>query len=161
MEDQGAEEGPPEETETGESVAGPEDPPETAMEPEPEPRPTTPPPAIELAKADAVTSIDVEPGPRGTVIRIRGNGSLEDGAISMEPLSSPPRVLIRIRGIQSQFRPYTLESLTPEVTTVRSGLHEERRPPERWVVVDLTGADVALDGVDIRRDVAELILARP
>ena len=135
-------------------------PPDAVTEPEPEPEPTSPPRVTELAKADAVTSIVVEPGPRGTLIRIRGNGSLEDGAISMEPLSSPPRVLIRIRGIQSQFRPYTIEGMTPELTTVRSGLHDERRPPELWVVVDLTGADVALDGVDIRRDVAELILAR-
>jgi len=161
MENQGAEEGPPEETETGESVAEPEDPPETVMEPEPEPQPTTPPPAIELAQADALTSIEVESGPRGTVITIRGNGSLEDGVISMEPLSSPPRVLIRVRGIQSHYRPYTIDSLTPEVTRVRSGLHTERRPPEMWVVVDLTGSEVALDGIDIRRDVAEVILSRP
>ena len=155
---QSGEADPVEEAGTGESDVEPGVTPETVTEPEPQP--TIPPPAVELAKADAVTSIDVEPGPRGTVIRIRGNGSLEDGVISMEPLSSPPRVLIRIRGIQSQFRPYTLESLTSEVTTVRSGLHEERRPPELWVVVDLTGPDVVLGGIDIRRDTAEFVLSR-
>jgi len=147
------------EIETSEAVTGADIASEAEIEPEPEP--THPAPAVELARADALTSIEVESGPRGTVITIRGNGSLEDGVISMEPLSSPPRVLIRVRGIQSHYRPYTIESLTPEVTRVRSGLHTERRPPEMWVVVDLTGSEVALDGIDIRRDVAEVILSRP
>ena len=116
---------------------------------------------VELAKADAVTAIDVEPGPGGTVIRIRGNGSLENGVISMEALPSPPRVLVRVRGITSSFRPYTIESSAPEVSRIRSGLHEERRPSELWIVVDLTGPEVVLGGINIRRDVAELVLARP
>ena len=149
------------EIETSETATGADTASEAAIEPEPEPVPTRPAPAVELAQADALTSIEVESGPRGTVITIRGNGSLEDGVISMEPLSSPPRVLIRVRGIRSHYRPYTIESLTPEVTSVRSGLHPERRPPEMWVVVDLTGSEVVLDGIDIHRDVAELILSRP
>jgi len=115
----------------------------------------------ELGSADAVTSIDVEPGPSGTVIRIRANGSLEDGILSMETLPSPPRVLVRVRGITSTYRPYTVEAMTPEVTQVRSGLHEERRPSELWIVIDLVGADVAVAGVSIGRDLAEIVVARP
>ncbi len=114
-----------------------------------------------LGSADAVTSIEVERGPSGTVIRIRANGSLEDGILSMETLSSPPRVLIRVRGITSTYRPYTIDAMTPEVTQVRSGLHEERRPSELWIVIDLVEADVAVAGVSIGRDQAELVLARP
>ncbi len=131
------------------------------IEPEPEPEAASSTPEVALAKADSLISIEVDPSPRGTVIRIRGNGSLEDGALSMEPLSSPPRVLVRVRGIRNDFRPYTIESSTPEVIRVRSGLHEERRPPEMWIVVDLAGAEVAVGGVDIRQDVAELVLSRP
>jgi len=131
--------------------------PETVIGAEPE----LPQALVQLGSADAVTSIDVERGPSGTVIRIRANGSLEDGILSMETLSSPPRVLVRVRGITSTYRPYTIEAMTPEVAQIRSGLHEERRPSELWVVVDLAEADVAVAGVSIGRDLAELVLARP
>jgi uncharacterized protein (TIGR02266 family) len=126
-------------------------------EPAPEPTPAM----VRLGAVDAVTAIDVEPGQAGTVMRIRANGSLEDGVLSMETLSSPPRVLIRVRGITSTYRPYTIESMTPEVTRVRIGLHEDRRPSELWIVVDLTEPEVVVGGVSIRRDLAELVLARP
>ena len=131
--------------------------PETVVGAEPEP----PQELVQLGSADAVTSIDVERGPSGTVIRIRANGSLEDGILSMETLSSPPRVLVRVRGITNTYRPYTIDAMTPEVAQIRSGLHEERRPSELWVVVDLAEADVAVAGVSIGRDLAELVLAKP
>jgi uncharacterized protein (TIGR02266 family) len=129
-------------------------------EPKPEPEPAAP-SVVELPPADAVTGIAVEPSDGGTTITITGNGSLEDGIISMETLASPPRVLVRVRGILTGYRPYTIEAATPEVTTVRSGLHEERRPPELWVVVDLTGPQVEVGGIDIRRDSARFALSRP
>ena len=116
---------------------------------------------VQLGSADSVTNIDVERGQSGTVIRIRANGSLEDGVLSMETLSSPPRVLVRVRGITNTYRPYTIEAMTPEVSRVRSGLHEERRPSELWIVIDLVEADVAVGGVSIGRDLAELVLSRP
>ena len=116
---------------------------------------------VQLGSADSVTNIDVERGQSGTVIRIRANGSLEDGVLSMETLSSPPRVLVRVRGITNKYRPYTIEAMTPEVSQVRSGLHEERRPSELWIVIDLVEADVAVGGVSIGRDLAELVLSRP
>jgi len=116
-------------------------------------------PEAMAAPANTVTSIAVEPGQHGSTITIRANGGLEDGAISMESLPSPPRVLVRIRGIRNDFRPYTIESATPEVTRLRIGLHDERRPPELWVVVDLTGGEIAVQGIDIRGDTAEIELA--
>jgi uncharacterized protein (TIGR02266 family) len=128
-----------------------------AREVQPEPTPAM----VEPAVADTVTAVDVETGQRGTVIRIRANGSLEDGVVSMEALPSPPRVLIRVRGITNSYRPYVIEAMTAEVTRVRSGLHEERRPSELWIVVDLAEAGVALGGVDIRGNATEIVLARP
>ena len=124
-----------------------------------EPEPTTA--MVQLGSADTVTSIDVERGQSGTVIRIRANGSLEDGVLSMETLSSPSRVLVRVRGITNTYRPYTIAAMTPEVAQIRSGLHEERRPSELWIVVDLVEADVAVGGVSIGRDLAEIVLSRP
>ena len=126
-----------------------------AVEAQPESAPAN----VALAKADALTAIDIDSGPRGTVIRILGNGSLEDGVVSLESLPSPPRILIRVRGIASGYRPYTIEATTAEVSRVRNGHHEERRPPELWVVVDLTSSEIAVEGIDIRGNVAEIVIA--
>ena len=95
------------------------------------------------------------------MIRIRGNGSLDEGAVSVEALSSPPRVLVRLRGIGAAYRPFTIESETREVTRVRIGHHVDRRPPELWVVVDLADAGATVEGIDIRRDLAELVIVGP
>ncbi len=130
---------------------------EIVEEAEREPAPV----AVRLGSADTVTSIDVDRGPSGTVIEIRANGSVEDGILSMETLASPPRVLVRVRGITSTYRPYTIDAMTPEVSQVRSGLHEERRPSELWIVIDLVEEDVAVAGVSIAGDLAKLVLARP
>lgn len=115
--------------------------------------------AVALARADTVTGIEVEPGVAGTVLRIRANGGLGEGVISMEKLASPPRVLVRVRGIVNPYRPYTVEGGTAEVSQARIGHHVERRPPELWIVVDLTDPDARIGGVDIRDGIAELVLA--
>lgn len=150
-----SEEEPPQETEpaargAAEEPAGPQ--------PGPEPDPTPIPSTTTFARADTVTAIDVESRAPGTVVRISANGSLGGGAISLENLQSPPRVLVRVRGIEHAYRPYTIESSTTEVTRVRSGLHEERRPSELWVVIDLTDPGVAVKGIDIRGSVAVLLI---
>jgi len=106
--------------------------------------------AVPTTKADAIESIDVEAGSAGTIVRIRGNGALEDGAVSMENLSSPPRVLVRLRGIRSVYRPFTIEAATAEVTRARIGHHKDRRPPELWVVLDLAGPQAEIGGIDIQ-----------
>jgi uncharacterized protein (TIGR02266 family) len=130
----------------------PPDPVVAQPEPEPEPEPVPARAVAPAAAADTVLSIGVEPGPDGTRVSIVGNGSLEDGAVSMENLSSPPRVLVRLRGIASSYRPYTIESATPEVTRARIGQHQERRPPELWIVLDLAAPDLEVAGIEIAGD---------
>ena len=128
-----------------------------AVEPEPVPEPV--PEGVPAARADAVESIEIEAGAGGTIVRIQGNGDLEDGAVSMENLSSPPRVLVRLRGIRSVFRPFTIEASTAEVTQARIGHHGDRRPPELWVVLDLTGPGSEIGGIDIRGERVEFVIA--
>ncbi|MEX1311670.1 MAG: PilZ domain-containing protein [Candidatus Sulfomarinibacteraceae bacterium] len=130
-----------------------------AAEPDPVPEPA--PEAVPSARADAIESIEIEAGSGGTVVRIRGNGALGDGAVSMENLSSPPRVLVRLRGIRSVFRPFTIEAATAEVTQARIGHHDDRRPPELWVVLDLTGPGAEIGGIDIRGERADFVITRP
>lgn len=128
---------------------------------EPDPAPASSSSAGELAAASAIASIRVEPGGEGSTIGIRANGTLGEGTVSMESLPSPPRILIRLRGIRDDFKPYVIEAGTTEVDRVRIGLHDERRPPELWVVVDLAGAGFAVQAIDIRGDAAEIKIGRP
>ncbi|MCU0303520.1 MAG: TIGR02266 family protein [Thermoanaerobaculales bacterium] len=136
--------------ETGEAPA------ETAAPPA---EPPTPAPA--MPPADAIVSIEVTAGSGGAIVEIRGNGSLGDGAVSVEPLTSPPRLLVRLRGIASPYRPYTLGSTAPEVSGLRIGHHAERRPPELWVVVDLADAGAVARTIDIGGDRVRLDIGRP
>jgi hypothetical protein len=131
----------------------------TPVEPEPTPVPEPEPQPARLAAARSIEDIEVASGPSGTVVTIRADGSLGDGVLSVEPLSSPPRLLVRLRGIESGYRPYLIEVGSPEVTTIRMGHHAERRPPEIWVVIDLVGDGLGVEGIDIRGDVAELVVA--
>jgi uncharacterized protein (TIGR02266 family) len=117
--------------------------------------------AVPTTKADAIESIEIEAGSTGTIVRIRGNGTLEEGVVSMENLSSPPRVLVRLRGIRSVYRPFTIESATAEVTRARIGHHKDRRPPELWVVLDLTGPQAEIGGIDIQGDRVEFMISGP
>ena len=134
---------------------------DVAGEPVAQPETPAPEPVAEVVStnpATAIESIEVEPGSGGTIVSIRGNGNLGDGAVSMENLSSPPRVLVRLRGIQSVYRPYTIESATGEVTRARIGHHEDRRPPELWVVLDLTVPEAEIGGIDIQGDRVEFVI---
>ncbi len=145
----------------GEPAAPQGEPVVAAAEPAPEPVAESANPAAELPAARAITDVTVHAGSGRTVLRLVGDGSLEDGVISVETLPTPPRVLVRVRGIESGYRPYTIDSTTPEVSRVRIGHHADRRVPELWVVLDLTGTDVALAGVDIAGDSARIAVARP
>jgi uncharacterized protein (TIGR02266 family) len=110
--------------------------------------------------ADTVIAVDFEARDGATVVMIRGNGSLEEGSINLSSLPSPPRALIKIVGISNDYRPYAIEVGSTEMTRIRIGHHEETRPPELWVVLDLAAPGVAVTGVDIRGDTAELVIAR-
>ncbi|MGD8440772.1 MAG: TIGR02266 family protein [Holophagae bacterium] len=145
----------------GEHAAPKEEPVAAAAEPAGEPVAESTGSAAELPAARSITDVTVRAGSGRTVLRLVGDGSLEDGVISVETLPTPPRVLVRVRGIESGYRPYTIDSTTPEVSRVRIGHHADRRVPELWVVLDLTGTDVALAGVDIEGDSARIAVARP
>lgn len=139
--------------------AGPTEPTATATA-APTPIPTPTPRVVPVTPATSVVSIDAEPADGGTAIRIRGDGVFADGAITVEGLSSPPRILIRIRGIEDVFRPYTIEADTAEVAQIRIGHHEDRRPPELWVVLDLARAGVTADQPRVAGDRLEVLVSK-
>ncbi|MCP4902736.1 MAG: hypothetical protein GY906_37720 [bacterium] len=71
-----------------------------------------------------------------TVIEIRGNGRFVEERIFASPMSSPPRVLLRLRRVET-FPNYEMAIESQEVQMVRMGYHPELSPPALYVVLDL------------------------
>lgn len=106
-------------------------------------RPDAPPsPERDGPPASRVESITWEDVGGTTRVTLRGNGRLLPDRVAVIPMASPPRVLIRIRHIEARYESYVLETGTPAVTAIRTGLHPELTPPALYVVCDLGGEDV-------------------
>jgi hypothetical protein len=118
------------------------------------------PPTGRPSPAGVLTAVDVAARADGTVVTLEADGSLADGAIALWNLPNPPRVVVRVIGITEDYRPYTIEAGTAEVDRLRIGYHGERRPPELWVVLDVTDPAVEVVDVSIRGATAELLVAR-
>ncbi len=106
-----------------------------------EARPRTAVPEDAGSAPSQLTEISASSTGSGTVIRIRGNGSIAAGGFTALELSGPPRLLVRINGVTS---PYDTGALSgQEFSRVRSGLHNTaERGPEIHLVVDLTSESV-------------------
>ncbi len=121
----------------------------TAPEPvkDPEPEPTDVPVVADAVSGPGSKIVDIkaEAGGSGTVVLIRADGSIESRRVLTSLLPSPPRILVRIYGIDSPFRPFKIPVGTAEVRGIRIGHHPETRSPSLWIVLDR--ADV---GVEIR-----------
>ncbi len=128
--------------------------------PVPAPVEEEPVPAPEpLGPATAVEAISVHPMSPGTAVVVRTNGAVAAGSVAVFPMDDPPRILVRIRGIDEGYPQYEVAGGTREVEKVRIGHHPELRPPALYVVLDLTGptvgvTDLAVDGDTVRVTVA-------
>lgn len=99
--------------------------------------------------ASVVTDILWSPGETSTVITIVGNGEFDAAQVRADRLSAPPRILVRIAGIQQGYRPFELMVGTRHVDRLRIGHHPEISPPSLWVVVDLETPSAELRAVDV------------
>jgi hypothetical protein len=112
------------------------------------------PPAPTAAPAGPLTRIvDVtwDQGPSGTTISLTGDGTFADGSFGVLPLDDPPRILVRVNGITDGYPRHELAVGSSEVATIRIGHHPENRPPQLFVVLDLTDdlsavTDTRVDG---------------
>jgi hypothetical protein len=95
-----------------------------------------------------------------SVVVVEANGRLNDGSVDVVPLVDPPRVLLRLRGIEREFTPYEIEVGSAELDRVRIGHHPEQSPPELYVVLDLTDASVRLDRSEIEDHEIRVVVAR-
>ncbi|MCU0233095.1 MAG: hypothetical protein MUE90_03565 [Thermoanaerobaculales bacterium] len=123
----------------------------TAAAPEPQ-RPAAP--ATRVVEVSASVQVGI------TSVLIRGNGSFSDAAVGIVPLADPPRIWVRVRGIESFYRPSQIEVGSPEVLRVRIGHHPEERPPALYVVVDLADSGMKVTGREIAGDTIRLRVGR-
>ncbi len=147
--------------EAAQPLAEPEPPPSDAL-PEPdtgapaalEPAvPAAPAPAAPAAPlaaaASAVQSIRWEAGSGSTTVVIQADGEVPRASLVASPLSGgSPRLLLRIRGIGRQYPQARLAVGTPELTSIRTGLHATDLGSELHVVLDLGSARVVLTGLE-------------
>ena len=124
----------------------------TPVEAQPAPVEATPP-----ARAETPPSAPAEPAPRAapltslvritwteyadeTVLALEGNGEIPGDRVELVPIASgPPRLVIKISGIERAFQPAVLEVGTAHVQRVRTGLHPGN---ELHVVGDLAAPGV-------------------
>jgi uncharacterized protein (TIGR02266 family) len=107
-----------------------------AMSVQPQPAP------VEVPPASRIESITWDATGATTRVTVRGDGTLRPDRVAVIPMDSPPRVLIRIRHITTRYESYVLEVGSPQVTTIRTGLHPELSPPALYVVCDLAAGSV-------------------
>lgn len=110
-----------------------------------------PPPPVSDRPATRIESISWQEVNGATRVTLRGDGVLPPDRVAVIPMESPPRLLIRIRRIETRYESYVLTVGTRSVTAIRTGLHPELTPPALYVVCDLAGdgvrvIDSAFDG---------------
>ncbi len=119
-------------------------------------------PAPQPAPRPASKIVDVTAVSRGaeTVVTIRGDGRFSNDSLRVSPMRNPPRVLVRIRGIESKFAPTQIEVGSPEVARIRIGHHPEERPPSLYVVLDLADAAVTVRETEVGGDTIVVFVGR-
>ena len=95
-----------------------------------------------------------------TVVDIRGNGGLAEDRIRVSALDDPPRVWIRILGIEDFYRPNEIAVGSPEVSRIRVGHHLEESPVSLWVVLDLVDGSVVVRDTSVSRDSIRVSVGR-
>jgi uncharacterized protein (TIGR02266 family) len=126
-----------------------------------EPTPVVSPvPAAVRTPAGRIEEIRWSDDGSSTTLRIRGDGLLLPERVALIPMSGPPRLLIRIRYIETRYESYVIAVGSPQVSAIRTGLHPELSPPALYVVADLTGNDVVVTGRRFDGPLLEVTLGR-
>jgi hypothetical protein len=110
--------------------------------------------------ASIVRAVTCEPEDGRTRIAIEANGSVDEASVSLVSLADPPRILVRLKGIEQDFKPYRIEVGSAELLRVRIGFHPEELPPELYVVLDLTDEAVGIAESELSGNTVRLSIAR-
>ncbi len=113
---------------------------------------------VSPARANRVDGIDwVERGSE-TVITIRGNGSIDTDAVSLHQMDGPPRLLVKLSGIEEQYPLYRVAVGTPAVNQIRIGHHPEQTPSCLYVVLDLAQGGIEVSGIELENDLVKVVV---
>jgi hypothetical protein len=95
-----------------------------------------------------------------TVVTVKVNGDLVEESVRVSRLKDPARVWIRIRGIETFYRPNDIAVGTPEVERVRVGHHPEETPQSIYVVCDLASTSAVIREHTIEGDTLRVVVGR-
>ena len=111
----------------------------------------------------ATKIVDIMAAARGdaTTVVIRGDGYFDEGSLRVSVLKDPARLWVRIRKIETFYRPNEIEVGSPQVLRVRVGHHPEERPPSLWVVLDLADDSVAVVDREVNGNSIRLTVGHP
>lgn len=125
---------------TAPPTAEPTVPPSPTAAPQPAPAARLP---IGMPPA-AATELTIVEDDAGTLVTITLDGELAPDRIRHGRLDSPPgpRELVRLVGLSSSELEPRTEVAGPLLTAVRTWLHDELRPPELYIVLDLADSTV-------------------
>ncbi len=129
---------------------------------DPEPEPTVVPVVVDVLSGPGSRIVDIQAdaGEGGTVITIRADGLIESRRVVTSVLANPPRILVRIFGVDSPFRPFEIPVETSEVQGIRIGHHPETNPRSLWIVVDVADAGVVIREVQTSGSVTRVEVGR-
>jgi len=95
------------------------------------------------------------------VVTVRTNGELSPDSVRVSLLKDPARVWVRIRGIETFYRPNDIEVGTPEVERVRVGHHPEETPQSLYVVFDLEDSAAVVREYTVEGETLRVVVGRP
>ncbi len=110
--------------------------------------------------ATRVVDIAVARVDDATVVEIRGDGGLSEDRLRVSRLDDPPRVWVRIRGIETFFRPNEIVVGSPELSRIRVGHHPEETPVSLWVVLDLADGSMMVRDTTVSGDTIRVLIGR-
>jgi hypothetical protein len=113
-----------------------------------------------LARANRVDTVDWAERGADTVVTIRGNGRFGDDAVTVHPLDGPPRLLVKLRGVEEEYSRYRIAVGTPAVAQIRVGHHPELTPSCLYVVLDLAQEGIEVSSVELRDELV-MVVVRP
>ncbi len=109
------------------------------------------PPPIATAAVPATRVVDISwrHTDGTTKVVIETDGAVSPARVRHFDMDNPPRFVVRLLRIRQPYQPYELAVATPQLSRIRVGYHEERRPPELHIVLDLADPGQRILGVDI------------
>jgi hypothetical protein len=111
-----------------------------------------------LPPASRIDAIDWAQRGSETVVTIRGNGRLGDDSISLYPMDGPPRLLVKLSGVEEGYSRYRIPVGTTAVSQIRVGHHPELTPSCLYVVLDLAQAGNVVSDLELGDELVQVVV---